>query len=689
MYLISDRVLALMKDDWKQEISLVSLNYSLSNADVVRGSVSIDRNILTGNRLEIGTATASELKFSLFEDAWGSKNFIGEEFFVKVRIDNVDIPMGYFTVDEAPEKNNGKISLSALDRMVKLDREISDLSSLFPSTLKNLVDTACSECGIVLSEPFTDTRMINEPPAVTVCMWRDIVRWAAGLIGKCAFMDWDGKLRFQWLVQTPTKITPSDRFQSKTEKPITTTGVQIVDVINYTSGSEDYPILLRDNLLIQSNFQNTANNLYAQLGSVTYLPYNCTTISYPHIWPLDIITYRLKDGTEVQSIVTHTVFKLNGRTTLEAVGESAEKVSYAPLPQGNTPALAEIRRKVSDQGAEIEMLAEWKSDANADIDDLVSSTATLQLAATAHGAELESIAEWRNDTDDAMASITQTANSQGAQISLVAESGTIKAAAIVAAINGQSTAQISANKISLTGKTINLTSDSIAISSTNFSVTPSGVATMKSGKIGDWSIGSYTYGGHTGSGLINYHSNGTIIGYFCPTGLNHYAGSFGGERTVFGVAPTADAVPTVAITTSGKLYCNDGKFAGNVQIDGNCIVNGTLTVGKLQTTTIAGKDTLSIPYINTSSILFGSGNAVIEGYPGTTSGADAYIKLNTTNEVLLSTGANGMTINLTDGLGYLEYGATGLYVYIKDSYGANKSLIFNSTGLWVNGSKIA
>lgn len=79
--------------------------------------------------------------------------------------------------------------------------------------------------------------------------------------------------------------------------------------------------------------------------------------------------------------------------------------------------------------------------------------AVLNLSATDLGAQISAVAQHQGDTDCAIASLELEASEQGSQISLVAENGAIKAAAIVAAINNQSYASISADRINFTGFT--------------------------------------------------------------------------------------------------------------------------------------------------------------------------------------------------------------------------------------------
>lgn len=505
-YPILATTLTAMQDGAAQSITLTPAGLAAITESDLIGNCTIDRYCFTSNRIEIGTAIAAELKFGLNINSWGTTSLLGKEIYVGMTVNGEVIPQGYFIVDSETIKANTK-TITALDRMAKFDVLIESIEEYFPTTLNALVNAACTACGITLKETFINTYAISNPPASTGVTWRHIIQWAAGITGKCAYIDWDGKLRFEWLNSTTTALTSSDRFTSKNDNAISTDGVQIVDAIDYTSGGGTYPILLKNNLLIQSNYQTMANSLYSQLGTVTYSPFTCKTKAYPHIWPLDIISYTPIGGTALSAIVSHVKHKLNGQSLIEGAGESSVNASYAPVANSTIKALAEVRRNIT---------------------------------------------------------------AQGAQIGLVAENGSIKAAEIVAAINDtESSVKISADHITLSGKTINLTSDDIAINSTNFSVTPSGKVIAKDGDIAGWEITpayirkAISVSGHTYEAQM-----------YAPEGF-----SSGYGIVAFGVK--RDNTFISYIDYSGRLVATEGELSGNIQIQGACIVNGTLYAAKL------------------------------------------------------------------------------------------------------------
>jgi hypothetical protein len=160
--------------------------------------------------------------------------------------------------------------------------------------------------------------------------------------------------------------------------------------------------------------------------------------------------------------------------------------------QRNGLAISSISSSVSEQGAQIELLNQWKGLT----DEAISG---LELTVGSHGSTLAGIAHWQgevnselegfgediNGLQSATAELALEASALGAKIGLLVDvDDKVKAGVIVDAINGQSSANIYADRINFVGKTFNLTTENININSTNFSVTPTGVLTVKTGNIG-------------------------------------------------------------------------------------------------------------------------------------------------------------------------------------------------------------
>ena len=321
----------------------VSGNITLTEQDILPGSLQISRMSVSGNQIELGSAISSELTMKLWNDGgkFDGFTFEGTELYVRLGINLDDstteyIPMGYYTVDEPPRKLS-TISIKALDRMARFDR-VYDSSMTYPASLYQILSDACAKCNVPLATPGSELLNSAYSPATRPeedgITYHQIIIWIAELTGTCAWIDWDGKLRLSWYESCTTQITADDRISSDMqENDITITGVQITANDEgrtvYLSGSDTYALCIEGNLLAQDNLQSIAKTLGDQLIGFTYRPYNCQARGLPHLWQMECISYVDATGTAHSSIVNQHTYTYNGKSTIAAKGETAQRNGYA------------------------------------------------------------------------------------------------------------------------------------------------------------------------------------------------------------------------------------------------------------------------------------------------------------------------------------------------------------------------
>lgn len=111
-----------------------------------------------------------------------------------------------------------------------------------------------------------------------------------------------------------------------------------------------------------------------------------------------------------------------------------------------------LYRTISATESRIDAVVEWQTANSATI-------ASVQTMATENRAAINTQAILVNGTTKALASLEQKVTAQGASIGLVVENNKVKGSILVEAINGQSTAKISADKLDIEGKTLNIKVD--------------------------------------------------------------------------------------------------------------------------------------------------------------------------------------------------------------------------------------
>ena len=371
MYPVSAAVKALFDAEQKQKLRITSVSpeLTITEANVMIGGFSIDRYACNGDRIEVGTAIASEMTLNLDNrnGQFDGVTFEGTELFVEIGIADWSldepevtwIPCGYFTSYEQPRALN-TITLHALDRMTLFDVALSESSLTFPATVSNLVGQICTLCGVTLaanisSLPNASFSITAMPTTDGKISYRTLLQWCAGLMGTNAWIDWDGKLAFSWFDNvTGYNASTANRFSSDLyENAIVITGVKLVepdaDETVRLAGTDTYALDLTGNRLFK-NGSSLLTNIYNVVHDYAYTPFLASVVSAPYLWPMDRVTFTDKDGNGHVSMLSNVNFKLNGRTTLQAVGETGE--TYKLMPPSNftndqQQELARISRETS------------------------------------------------------------------------------------------------------------------------------------------------------------------------------------------------------------------------------------------------------------------------------------------------------------------------------------------------------
>lgn len=357
MYPITNAVKALFESEQRQTLRITGTDknntaISITDADVLIDGFNIDRFSCVNDRIEIGTATAAEMTLRLnnTSGAFDSIIFEGAELFVEIGIADWSqanptinyIPCGYFTPNEQPRRMN-VITLKALDRMAKFDVAVDASALSMPASVSSIVGQVCTICNVTLAASVDTlpnaTLTISELPAIQQEMtYRNLIQWCAGIMGTCAYMDWDGKLAFAWYSAASYISTPANRFSSDLfENDIEITGVEYTNTQNVAiiAGTTDYTLDLTGNYLMSGYASEVLTNINTALNGFTYRPFAASVLTAPYLWPMDIITFTDKDGNDHNCIVTNVNFGLNSTTEIEGKGMT-DQLNGQLRPSGMT-----------------------------------------------------------------------------------------------------------------------------------------------------------------------------------------------------------------------------------------------------------------------------------------------------------------------------------------------------------------
>lgn len=376
MYPITAAGLAALREDVVQSVNILctptkGTAFNITDKDII-GAVTVDWSSVTGSKLDLGSACMSELSFTLenTDGAFDDKVFEGAQLYVTTSFPagstKETVPIGYYTVDSPPRKLRS-IKITAYDRMAKFNRAY-DTELAYPATLYQIVADACTKCGVSQKLP-TNTlhRGVSIPkrPEADNLTYRQVLVWAAELMGVSLYIDYDGKLTGGWYATNAkhTVIKASDRFTSGNtdfaENNIVFSGVRIVgndeNKTEYLAGTKDYAFNIEGNLLAQSdmNLSTLAAELKTARCGLTYTPMSCTTHSFPHLRPLDVMSFETAQGTK-KVVLTNVKWQSQNRCTkLEGKGETATQSGYATMGAFTPKQQAVLEQTRAQQAAQI------------------------------------------------------------------------------------------------------------------------------------------------------------------------------------------------------------------------------------------------------------------------------------------------------------------------------------------------
>lgn len=703
MYPITSAGLAALREDVVQSVNILctptkGTAFNITDKDII-GAVTVDWSSVTGSKLDLGSACMSELSFTLenADGAFDDKVFEGAQLYVTTSFSTGSttetVPIGYYTVDSPPRKLRS-IKITAYDRMAKFNRAY-DTELAYPATLYQIVADACTKCGVSQKLP-TNTlhRGVSIPkrPEADNLTYRQVLVWAAELMGVSLYIDYDGKLTGGWYATNAkhTVIKASDRFTSGNtdfaENSIVFSGVRIVgndeNKTEYLAGTKDYAFNVEGNLLAQSdmNLSTLATELKTARCSLTYTPMSCTTHSFPHLRPLDIMKFETAQGTK-KVVLTNVKWQSQNRCTkLEGKGETATQSGYATMGAFTPKQRAVLEQTRAQQAAQINdyeqatlalnetiansmgLYVTRKADSNGAVITYYHDKPTLEGSNTIYCRNAGGYAwtnnGWNNGSPNWEYGVSKDGDAVIRSIAANKISASYITTDILSSPTGKfsfdlDTGHIEASDINITGGDINLDGGQLSIENSGFKTD------LSSGYLQMY----YTTNMQTGANYEYFDINNTLIGtkFYATLAAPKPAAALGVTSNGFRFGEKAENATLVNHwnTDYAVIEKDNARFRKKVEVNEPLSVAAGDAIGFIAHAPNGAND--------------------VSAELGATSDASALLQIvnNTKGTVparieIYSSGTNGkgMTLKLTSGGGYtgrLFLDTTGLYAEFNDS----------------------
>lgn len=338
--------------------------FHLTAADFVSGSLSMTQQIMTKS-FEVGTAYASEGTLSLLNHSgdWDDVSLEGALFqpYSGLVLDDDSVEyvlLGSFIVDEVVRAGT-IVSLKGSDRLVLLDRPLTDVSLGGLVTAQEVLEAICTRCLIPIKAGFDDTGLdvpftenLAELSGLTC---RSIVAQIALLVGAVVRMTRTGELDFVRVAgaSAPHVLPYGSRmsFEQKGD-PSTLTGLIYgggADPILFGADTGDVLVVSELTVLAAAVRESALAALWGLLDGYTLTGYTANYWGNPAIDAGDVIKHELKDDKEATGILMRHTFRHGGASTLESFTVAKTDKKYQAANSRRWVSMLEGLREQTDE----------------------------------------------------------------------------------------------------------------------------------------------------------------------------------------------------------------------------------------------------------------------------------------------------------------------------------------------------
>lgn len=319
---------------------------------------------------------------------------------------------GKFYLNEA--KYNGSIiTLTFYDGIYKFDQPYSKSNLSYPATLRQIVQDACSVCGVTLGTVTFDQDdfVVQERPDDSSITFRQVLQWVGQIACYYFYADSQGRLSMKWydlsafedadnifledsdgnfvldaqedkiftFVENgaiyPGTTMPHHNLASFVSlntglDDVVITGIKVIqevdgesggkEEISYQYGNDGYVLTVSKNKLIQGDSGNTiASLLGTKIIGMRFRTFSASGLSDPTIEAGDPVVLIDRKGNSYQSYITNNVFQPGAYQSTSLGAETPARKSasrYSQLTQVYVDYRNEIRKERTDREQAMEEL---------------------------------------------------------------------------------------------------------------------------------------------------------------------------------------------------------------------------------------------------------------------------------------------------------------------------------------------
>ncbi len=313
------------------------------------------------NQFDLGMAAMRMAVITLnnHEGKFDDKDFRGAVFYTEVGLeldlyDEVEeewykeiewVNTGKFTVDK-PIARSKIMRIQMVDDMYKFEKSYKDSTLVYPATLLQIWQNACSECNVLTNtSSFLNSGVtVQKKPVGDHVSYRDIVGMIAQLSKSFAFITRQGYIELDWFELDPVNGYMVDTYFDINVQMVDfiVSGVEFTyDQTTYVFGDEtNIVVQLGENLLLDGdNYTATLTALASSLVGFQFRPFSAMILLDFALDIGDALIVKDTDGVEHSSTLTNFSMGINKHATISGDSETIfenQASSYSPLSRIRT-----------------------------------------------------------------------------------------------------------------------------------------------------------------------------------------------------------------------------------------------------------------------------------------------------------------------------------------------------------------
>lgn len=349
-------------------------------------SITLTQCVNDSTELNLGSVCANMLQATLITPEGNLHIAAGTELTLCRQDDSGEVyQIGIFRVEKPTKPTAHTMNITAYDRVVKLDSDLSQwLLSLtgWPYRLYDLAVLVCAECGLELvNEALPNGDYPVGQFSAQGITGRKLMQWIGQIAGRFCRATPEGKLEFAWYVPSGITITPDGEFffyenglsvEDYETHPIEKVQLRLTDdevgAVWPDETGEKNTYVITGNYLLTADSTDAlvpvARTLYEQLQTVAYTPCQVQIPMCRQLLPGQTVDITDRNGRTVTTYIMTKTYQ-DQRDTLQCTGSYRRDSSavfnnqvYKPI-EGKTLELQQKMEGYSVKAAQLE--SQWNA----------------------------------------------------------------------------------------------------------------------------------------------------------------------------------------------------------------------------------------------------------------------------------------------------------------------------------------